>query len=163
MDFENDVRIDESSLDVMWLDQPRLVMKYAKASAQARKEMDKAKERLEVVKAELDRGIRSDPDKYGVSKITEGVVASTVLLQSEYQKAMEEYIESKYEQNLTQEALRAVSDRKDSLENLVRLLGMNYFSGPSVPRDLSKEWEANQKQKRADTAITIKRKREKGE
>jgi len=159
MDYEKDVNIDPNSLDVEWLEQPNLMLKYGRIAAQTKMDMDKAKERLEVVKAELDKDIRLNPEKYGISKLTEGVVASTIFLQPEYKEVSEAYIEASYEFNMARYAVQAISDRKDALENLVKLHGMQYFAGPSAPRDLSKEWEAKQKQKKADSKIRMQRER----
>ncbi len=159
MDYEKDMNIDPNSLDVEWLEQPNLMIKYGRVAAQTKLDMDKAKEKLEVVKAELDKDIRLNPEKYGIIKLTEGVVTSTILLQPEYKEASEAYIEASYEANMARYAVQAISDRKDALENLVKLHGMQYFAGPSVPRDLSKEWEAKQKQKKADSKIRMQRER----
>ena len=159
MDYEKDVNIDPNSLDVEWLEQPNLMLKYGRIAAQTKLDMDKAKEKLEVVKAELDKDIRLNPEKYDIAKLTESVVANTILLQPEYKEASEAYIEATYEFNMARYAVQAISDRKDALENLVKLHGMQYFAGPSVPRDLSKEWEAKQKQKKVDSKIRMQRER----
>ncbi len=159
MYYEKDVNIDPNSLDVEWLEQPNLMLKYGRIAAQTKLDMDKAKEKLEVVKAELDKDIRLNPEKYDIAKLTESVVASTILLQPEYKEASEAYIEATYEFNMARYAVQAISDRKDALENLVKLHGMQYFAGPSVPRDLSKEWGAKQKQKKVDSKIRMQRER----
>jgi len=36
-------------------------------------------------------------------------------------------------------AVRAMNVKKDALENMVKLLGMQYFAGPKEPRDLHRE------------------------
>ena len=43
--------------------------------------------------------------------------------------------------------------QKTALENLVKLHGQQYFAGPSVPRDLSKEWERHERQKSVDAGV----------
>jgi hypothetical protein len=161
LNYEQDVNIDPDSLDTEWLEQPRLMMKYAKAAANAKKRVDQAKEQVEVTKAELDRDIRTNPDGFGISKITETVVQNTITLQAGYQEVMADYIEAKYEFDFARYAVQAMQERKDALENLVKLHGMQYFAGPSVLRDLSKEWEAKQKQKESDNKVTMKRKKKK--
>lgn len=159
MDFEKDVSIDESSLDTEWLDQPRLMAKYTKHAANQKRQLDLAKEQLEVVKADLDKDIRTNPDSYSIAKITETVVQNTIQTQSEYQDAMKDFIDAKYEYEMSQAAVRSIDQKKTALENLVRLHGMSYFSGPSVPRDLSKEWEQKEKQKEANDKVKMKRKK----
>lgn len=159
INYEQDMKIDETALDVEWLEQPRLMIKYAKEAAQAKTELDHAKEAVEVKKAELDKDIRSNPEKYDISKITETAVQNTIALQPEYQQAMEEYVNAKYEADMAKYAVQAIQDRKEALENLVKLYGQQYFAGPSVPRDISKEWEQREKQRQADKKVQVRRKK----
>lgn len=160
MDYEKDIEIDESALDVEWLNQASLMWKYGRHAAHARMEVDKAKEALDIKRAELDGLIRLEPQQYNIEKITEAVVTNTIALQPGFQKVNEKYIEAKYESDMAQAAVRAIDQRKTALENLVRLHGQQYFAGPSVPRDLSKEWAEKEKQKQSNEEIggAIKRK-----
>ena len=161
MDYEKDITIDESALDVEWLRQAQLMLWYGNHTAQKRKEVDQKKEQLEVIKAELDRKIREDPNFFELSKITEAVVQNTIIVQPEYKEVMEEYIEIKYEYDMAVTAVRAIDTKKTALENLVKLYGQQYFAGPKVPRDLSKEWEQKQRQKQVDSGIAKSMKRNK--
>lgn len=156
IDYEQDVSINPDALDIEWLEQPRLMVKYAQLATQAKLKADRAKERLEVVKAELDKDIRTSPEKYDIAKLTESVVANTILLQPAYQAASEEYIRLNYEAALARYAVEAINMKKEALENLVKLHGMQYFAGPSTPRDLSKEWQMTRRQENVDSKIEIK-------
>ncbi len=158
MNYEKDIKIDETALDVEWLEQPRLMLKYTKHQALMEREMLNAKEEVELCRAELDREIRSDPDKFGVAKITETVVNNLIISNEKYKETYDEYLEMKYEYEVAKGAVQAFRDRKEALENLVRLHGQQYFAGPSVPRDLSKEWQDKQKQTQANKTIKLKRK-----
>ena len=160
LNYEQDVSIDEDSLDTEWLEQPRLMLKYSRFLSQTRAELEKAKERMEITKAELDKEVRTDPESYGLAKITEGAVQSAITTSERFQKAQEKYREAQYNVNMAQSAVKAVDGKKDALENLVRLYGQQYFAGPQVPRDLSKEWEEKQRQKQGNTKVnrTMKRK-----
>jgi len=146
LDFEKDVAIDESALDVEWLRQADLMHRYSVYAAKTHRYMDEMKERLDVVKAKLDLDIRSNPDKYGLSKVTESVVQSTILLQDEYQEMSKKYRDARYEYEIALAATRALDQKKTALENLVRLLGMDYFAGPSAPRDIGDEWARHAKE-----------------
>ena len=159
MDYEKDTSIDEQGLDVEWLKQPRLMARYGKHAAQCKLDMDHAKEDLDVVKAQLDRDIRAFPDNYGLSKLTETIVSNTIIIQPEYKDASDQFLNAKYEYDMAMAAVRAVDQKKTALENLVRLHGQQYFAGPSVPRDLSKEWEKQESQKQSNGKVTLKRKR----
>jgi len=159
MDYEQDLTIDESALDVEWLQQARLMMQYGRYCSECKLEMDKAKEHLEVTKAELDKDIRANPDSFDLTKITEGVVSNTIILQPEHQEALDAYLNTKYEFDMALNAVRAIDQKKAALENLVRLHGQQYFAGPSVPRDLSKEWEAKEQQTTSNSKVKMKRKK----
>jgi len=66
MDYEKDMEIDETALDVEWLEQPRKTMAYGKNVALAELLSAKAKENLEYVKANLDKQIREDLQEMGM-------------------------------------------------------------------------------------------------
>lgn len=139
MNYENDIRIDESALDVEWKEQPVLMMRYARHAAKCRQEFDLAKENLELEKAEIDKEIRMNPKDFGIEKITENAVQNTIITTEQYKAANKRVADSKFELDLAQAAVIAVSQRKDALENLVRLLGLQYFAGPKMPRNITEE------------------------
>lgn len=160
LNYEQDVSIDETALDVEWLQQADLMYKYARYQAGTKKVMDEAKERLDFIKAKLEMDIRANPENYGLSKVTESAIASTILLQPEYQEASKKYIEAKYENDVAVAAVRAIDQKKTALENLVKLLSVSYFAGPSAPRDLSLEWTERIKrreQKELNKNVKIRR------
>jgi hypothetical protein len=139
MAYEKDMQIDESALDMECLEQPRLMVRYSSLQARLEKEEDLAKEALELVKAELDKKIRSEPEEFDIDKITEGSIKSVILSHPRYKKASERYINAKYENNVARGAVKAAEQRKNMLETLSRLHGQQYFAGPKVARDLSEK------------------------
>lgn len=143
MNYEKDLFIDESALDVEWLEQPSLMMKYGRLEANLEFEMGRAKEVADAVKAHLDFEIRSEPEKFGLEgiKITEAVITNTIIHQETYKQAYLAFLEAKKEYDYCRVAVRAVIQRKEALENLVKLHGQMYFAGPKMPRDLNKERE----------------------
>jgi hypothetical protein len=160
LNYEQDVSIDETALDVEWLQQANLMYKYARYQAETKKAMDEAKERLDFIRAKLEMDIRANPENYGLSKVTESAIASTILLQPEYQEASKKYVEARYENDMTVAAVRAIDQKKTALENLVKLLSVSYFAGPSAPRDLSLEWNDHIKrgeQKEHNKNVKIRR------
>jgi len=161
MSYETDVTIDPDALDVEWLRQPQLMIKYAKISAEAKMEVLSAKENLDLVRAELDKDIRSDPDKFGIAKITESAVLNTIISNQRYKKANSEYLEKQYEYEMSRGAIQALEHKKDALENLVRLFGQQYFAGPNVPRDLSFEWQRSARSQESNSIVHSKMARKK--
>jgi len=153
MDYEKDIKIDQTSLDVEWLQQASLTFKYTKHAAQMSLELAKEKERMNLIKADLDLKIRKNPADYKVDKVTNEVVTNIILTDKGFQEAQTKYLNSEYEYNISQGAVRALADKKSALENLVRLNGQSYFAGPSIPRDLTKEWEAKENRTESNSAI----------
>jgi hypothetical protein len=154
LNYEKDVSIDPQALDVEWVGQAALFMRYSEKLARARDAFDRAKELLDVTRAELAMDIRKNPAAYGIEKTTEGalneVITATLGIgktstirgtQSVYQEANDAYIEIKLQVELLTAVVKAMDQRKAALENLVRLHGQNYFAGPKEPRDLGMEWD----------------------
>ena len=161
MNYEQDMTIDVNALDVEWAGQARLMLQYAKHAAKTRLEVEQVKEKLDILRAELDMKIRVDPEKFGIVKLTESVVSSTIITQKEYVTTNEEYLLIQYENNMAQGAVKALDGKKTALENLVKLHEQQYFAGPSVPRDLSKEWERHERQRTVDAGVGKKLQRRK--
>ena len=159
MDYEKDMEIIPDALDVECTDQPSLVMKYARIAADADMVADLAKDKLDLVKAELDNTIRTKPEKFGLEKLTEAVVQNTILTQDKYKEAMANYLEAKHEARIVSGATRAVDHRKSMLESLVKLHGQQYFAGPNIPRDLKIEWQQKHDQRKSNSTIKIGKRR----
>ena len=139
MNYEKDLAIDLLALHTEWNAQPRVFMRYAKALADRRDQMERAKEGVEVERAEADKRARA---RYAGAekKPTEGVINSEVLTDRVYQDANSNYLRLKYEVDILTAAVRAFDQRKDALENLVRLHGQQYFAGPAVPYEVGRQF-----------------------
>lgn len=159
LNYEEDIKIDPTALDVEWLEQAELMRKYSKHSADMKKVMDEAKERLDFKKACIEMDIRNAPENYGLSKVTEGAIQSAILLQEEYQKLAKEYGDARYEYDVSVGAVRAMDQRKSALENLVKLLSASYFAGPQAPRNLYQEHLSRMDQRKQNTKVRLKRTR----
>ena len=122
--------VDLNELDREWIRQPGLYFKYATKLADAKRTHEQKKARLELTKAELDRDIRGDPEKFNVSKITEATVAATILSQKKYKKTHKKMLDAKHHVDILDATCRTLDHRKSALERLVSLHGQNYFSTP---------------------------------
>lgn len=142
MDFKEEIMINPEILDMEWLDQPKLILKYSEMLATARVRYEKSKEKMDVYEAELALSIRSAPKDYGIDKITEQVIKYTIAADEERSVLYKEVIQKKYNVDMLQSAVNAFEHRKKALENLVTLHGQQYFAGPSVPRNLAEEYKA---------------------
>lgn len=159
--YENDMYIDDSALDVECLDQPAMMMRYTAQLARAEREVSRLKEKQDVIKAGADKHIRAHPEQYGIEKITEAAIQGALVLEEQVKMVREELIEAEYEVKMLKGAVQATAQRKDMLEALIRLHGQQYFAGPSVPRDLSNEVKHKHEQQRSNEKITITRRRRK--
>lgn len=165
MNYEKDIEIDGEALDQEWLEQPKLMLRYTRHLADMKKNLDDAKQELDISKAEADKKIRTNPEKYGIEKITEASVANAILNEKGYKAAYTAFLEAKYETDMAQGAVQAFEQRKSALENLVKLYGQNYFAGPKAPLEITREWTHKDEQKEISRKIgrSFKRKREEEE
>ena len=115
MNYEQDLAIDPDSLDTEWLEQPRLMLRYAKHASKMKMEVERAKERLDIIRAGLDEKIRIDPADFGIVKLTESVISSTIITQVEFREGNEEFLEAAYEANMAQGGTPGIGREKDSI------------------------------------------------
>lgn len=147
--------IDILNLDKEWIKQPKLYFKWAKKLAKLKKALEVAKVESDLIRADLDKDIRINPNKHNIPesvKITEAVVNSAILQSNEYKVSQEKVINLKYQVDVCTSAVTAVVQRKEALENEVRLHGQSYFSTPKV-KEAGKEvvesiLEKNRKERR---------------
>jgi len=163
LDYMKDVIIDETALDLEWLDQANLAAKYGKHWALCRKRLLEAEEKVKVIRAELVIEANTDPRKCcNKDKPNAADIEAYYRNSKRHKKAKEEWLEAQYECDMAEIAKNEISyTRKVALENLVRLHAQQYFAGPKVPRDLSKERTSKELQKRTDARVasTMKRTR----
>ena len=149
--YLEELSIDTDALDVEWLMQPQLFMKWAELYVEAELLHDKAKEKLEYVRASIDSKVRSNPSEYTKSekKPTETQINGIITIDEEYKEASANFISAKKSFKNLGLALKAFEQRKSALENLVKLHGQTYFASPTVnsERTLSESVRAANKRK----------------
>lgn len=156
-EYEEDLEIDPDALDVEWLEQPRRFMKYCRAAREADRKAKRAHEKLKTVRSELVNKANEDPmTLLGIAKPTAQAVEAFYRTQQNYKDAKAEWVEAEHERDVLNDAVFAFQQRKMALENLVRLISLDYFKSPVEPRDLSKE--ALEKKKSASARDKIKSK-----
>lgn len=163
LNYEQDMEIDVDALDIEWLEQASLAMKYGRHVSHLRRKVSQLEERKKTERSELIQEANEDPqgccgkDKPNAADIEAYYRASTP-----YKNVVQQLLDAQYELSMAEVAFSEISrTRRTALENLVRLHGQQYFAGPKVPRDLSREWENRKKQKDADSTVGrgMKRKR----
>ncbi len=179
LDFEKDINIDPDNLDIEWMEQPELVYKYSKAVAEsedelsiAKLDMDMTKNELEKVRASTELHIRANPEHYGLAKKpTEASVKSAIALEKEVLDTQKEYYDTIKKLNKAKDivntfrsALKAIEAKRPALENLVKLLLSNYYSGPIEPRNIKEkiaEKEERNKKIVEDKIMEVKKRKQK--
>jgi len=152
-DYDDELMIDPSALDVEWLEQPILMQKVCDEASECRSHMESMKEALEKCRAHLDHEIRNDPESFGIEKITEAVIQSNITANHKTESRIKKLNDATREYNFAMNKVRAVDMRKSALENLVKLLGMEYFASPIEPRDLGGEMMLKAKSKKAKDKV----------
>lgn len=135
-DFNKDIAINPEELDLEWLRQPQLYAKYAARVANANANAKRADEKVKVVRSEL---IIEAQEK--LQKATAQTIEAYYRTHPRHIEAKQEWLEASYEAEMLQNSMWALNNRKDALENLVKLHMAQYFSGPSMPRDLGARWK----------------------
>jgi hypothetical protein len=135
MDYEKDLQIDKYGLDDEWAKQAHLFHHWSIILAEAEMVRDKAKENIDLVKAELDLAIRSDPSKFGLEKITESAVNSAIVTDKKYRLVLDDYNQLKYNHKIIQSAIESLNHKKYALDNLVRLFLSEYYLKEAPPQD----------------------------
>jgi hypothetical protein len=156
INYEGDIRIDETALDIEWLDQSELALKYGRHYAECRYALTVAEEKIKVIRAELIEEANADPVKCcNKDKPNAADIEAYYRTHKRHKAAKEVWVEAQFECNMAEVAKNEFSfSRKASLENLVTLYVAGYFSGPKVSRNLIEEREA--RQKRVDEGVSAK-------
>ena len=127
--FEKDISINKYKLDEECLSHATLYFNYADACAQAKLAVNRANDKLSLVRAETNILIRDDYSKKG-AKFTEALVTSEVEKSEAVIEAKDELREAEETYARLQVAVQAMEARKAELDNLVKLYVAGYFAGP---------------------------------
>jgi hypothetical protein len=161
LNYENDIRIDENSLDIEWLEQANLAMEYGKNYARCRRVLTKASEKVKIVRAACIKEANENPGECcGKSKPNAADIEAYYRSQDSHKEAKKEWVDAQYELDMAEVAKNEISfTRKAALENLVKLHGQQYFAGPSMPRDINLEAKKRRDQKQSDSEVASKMRR----
>ena len=162
MDYGKDVVIDESALDVEWVNQASLALKYGRHWAECAQTRQTAEENIKLIRAGLIKEVTDDPEEClpKGTKPTGPVIEAYYRTHERHIEAKKDWIQAQYDENVADIARKEIGvTRKTALQNLVTLHGQSYFAGPSIPRDLSFEAANKKKQKDANKKVKLKRKK----
>ena len=136
-EYNEDLKIDKYHLDEEWEDQPLLYMKWAERYAEAIHERDQLKEKMDLIRAQIDIEIRINPNTFGFDrdkKPTESAISNRILEEEEYQTATEEFLSAKKSVNILQGVKEAMEHKKKALEAETSLFIGGFYSEPKIPQ-----------------------------
>jgi len=142
---ELNLNIDENNLCEEWQGQARLMLYYGTQLADAIQEESEAKARRDVTAANLAYDIRSDPAAFGLQKITETAIVSTIALQPEYATAAEERHTAAHKSAVLLAVVDALRHRKSALQGMTDLFLRQWYADPkskAQPAELREAAEA---------------------
>ncbi len=159
--YKEDVKINDQALDLEWLDQAELAIKYGAEWSRLRKKVAILDENVKVTRSELISKVWLKPEKYlkGV-KPTAQTVEAFYRNHKKHKKAKDLFLEAQEELDMAEIAKNEIAfTRKAALENMVKLYASDYFAGPNVPRDLKVERKKRDDSRKEanDTNVKVKR------
>lgn len=126
--FQNDLAIDLDSLESEWQTHPQIRHNYAVEVAHCDRVAKKAHEKVKVTRSKLIREAKE-------LKLTSADLREAHYREhKDHKEAKEEQIEAEYNLGIAWAALNAFDDRKNALENEVKLWTRNYFATPREER-----------------------------
>lgn len=129
-DYKKDIKIDESNLEMEWLEQPAYYLYYAEAHSDALYERDLAKSKVDYKYAMLYTDVKQNWEKHFDSKPTEPAIKEFILSNSEFREEERKYLEACRTANTLAAAKTAFDHRKRALENLVSLKISGFYAEP---------------------------------
>lgn len=133
MGYREDLVIDKFSLDIEWQNQPVKFAEWSEKAVEASFERDKAKEQLEIARAQIDSKIRTT----STEKLTETAISSRISLDKDYQAANNKYMEANKNLGILNVARDAFEHRKKALEKMTDLFISNYWADRPMKKEVS--------------------------
>jgi hypothetical protein len=125
--------INKHRLDREWERQPRMYHEVADKLAEAESEVDRLKGVLELVEARVELEVRKEPSAFRITgKVTEKAVEKAIILEDDYQEALQEYHKAKRLARHLQADARYLEHRKSAIEHLSRLRIIDYWADPRI-------------------------------
>ena len=130
MGYREELEIDKFTLDTEWQFQSIKFSEWAEKEVEALYLKDKAKEQLDLVRAQLDSSVRKNPEAYGLEKVTEGAIQNVILQHKDYMDISRAYLDAVKEARILGVAREAFDHRKKALEKLTELFLSQYWAEP---------------------------------
>jgi len=131
-DFKDDVRVDKFNLHIDCEEHPSNYLYWAEQLAEAKSELDNAKDKLKLIEAEQEEFYRISPK--GGRKITEGSIKAIIETDEKVIEAKKELREAHKDVHILSAAVSALEHKKTQLTNLKDLWIKGYYADPEGQR-----------------------------
>ncbi len=129
MSLSKDTKIDPSQLHYEWAELPELYRAYSEEIEYIEDEIKKAKFNFELKMAELDKEIRSNPEKYtDKEKPTEGQIKAVIISTPEIKDSQYAIFEKEKIKKLLKVGCNSLEMKKDAMKQIQGLLTSEYFT-----------------------------------
>ena len=128
--FREAMVVDKNALDVQWEDQSSLYFEYVEISSACSEVIDGLKDELNVLEAETDLKIRSNPEDYNIEKVSESAIKAAITCNKKVAKRKKALHEWMYYDRILKGALNSIDQRKRALTKLSDLFIAGYFAEP---------------------------------
>lgn len=132
--YKSQLKIDRYNLEEELIRQPQLFSDWAIAAAKATDEKEAEKNKLEIIKSEVEDEIRKKPKKFGILDVKEGAIKGAIIRDKRVQKQTEKYLEACSIERILGKAETAFKHRKKMLISLVQLNVQLHFAEPMIPK-----------------------------
>lgn len=136
LNYERDIAINLHNLVQEWLEQPQLVYYYSAELSSAKRTLARIQERKKTVRSKLIKEANANPSILPGGKVSLPLVEAHYRTSPEYTVAADEEIEQQYTVDILDGALTAVKQRKEALQDEVKLWLGKYYAGPQEPLEL---------------------------
>lgn len=156
--------INPLDLDGEYVRFPRNYAKAARELAEATDDYERAKAALKAVTSELDYAIRSNPEGYGITKVTDAVVAQALVRQKRYHTSHDEMLTAKRAMELAQAVVDTFDHHRWCIDGAARLWVAGYFSTDmKPPKTMPEERRDEIRRKELDHSLKSRVKVRRGE
>jgi len=145
--FHKEAEIDRYNLDEELVRQPQRYYDWALKAARAAEERDQAKHTLEVVRADVEKRIRKNPERYGISDPKESAIKLEIPRHPKVKRYTRKYIQAVYNEKILNEARASFAQRKSMLQALTQLNVQLHFAEVPVGREHKEPFYQREKKK----------------
>lgn len=125
-----DLSINENDLLNEWKSQAALMLEAGINLADAMTAEAEARAALALVTAQLECDMRSSPEKFGITKVTDSSIAASIPIQTSHRQATEAAGAASHDVRILRALVDAISHRKSALQGMTDLFLRQWYADP---------------------------------